>query len=60
MISMREITLKVCKSIMTKILLRVYRIGREDMYCSLSIVLVIKSIRFIILKYDLYKVMLKC
>lgn len=60
MISMSEITLKVCKSMTTEILLRVCKIGREDMYCSLSIVIVLKFIRFTYLKYHLYKVTLKC
>ena len=54
MISMNEIMLKVCTSIMTEILSWVCKIGREDMYYSLSIVLVIKSIHFTSLKYHFY------
>ena len=51
---MSEIMLKVCKSIMTYILLRVCKIERKDRYCSLSTVLDTKYIHFTILKYYLY------
>ena len=43
---MSEIKLKVHKSIMSEILLKVCKIGREDMYCSLGIVLVTKYVHF--------------
>ena len=54
LISMSEITLKVCKIIITEILLRICKKVRKNMYYSLSIVLLIKSIHFTSLKYRLY------